>query len=312
MFNNLRELITSMPDEKACRDYLIKERWNGVVICPYCGLNEGKVYVIEGGKRFKCGHNKCYKKFSVTVGTIFEDSNIPLTKWFMALYILSAHKKGISIFQLAKDIGCTQKTGWFILHRIREMMRQKVATKLNNLVEVDETYIGGKISNKHVKVRKPAGRKRHERVELKNKAAVMGLLERNGELKLVTIDKTDKETLQGTVTQHVSNEAVVVTDGLLDYRSLKDSFKGHEAVVHDNDEFVRGIYHTNSIEGVFSLLKRGIIGIYHQVSPKHLSRYCDEFSYRYNSRDMKDKHRFVLSVQRIEGRLDYKTLTGKK
>lgn len=141
----------------------------------------------------------------------------------------------------------------------------------------------------------------------------MGLLEREGELRFVTIGQdTSKETLQGVIKENVATEATVITDGLLHYRSLKDEFKGHEAVVHEKDEFVRGIYHTNSIDGVFSLLKRGIIGIYHQVGPKHLDRYCHEFAYRYNSRDIKDKDRFVLSVQRVEGRLDYKTLTGKK
>ena len=121
MFNNLRELIATIPDEKACREYLIKERWNGVIVCPYCSCE--KCYVIENGKRFKCGSKACYKKFSVTVGTVFEASNIPLTKWLMALYLCTAHKKGISSYQLGKDVGVAQKSAWFMLHRLREIMK---------------------------------------------------------------------------------------------------------------------------------------------------------------------------------------------
>src|SRR5215208_1546652 len=145
MFKNLRELIATMPDEKTCREYLAKQRWNGKPICPYCFSD--RVYSIEGGRRFKCGHNACYKKFSVTVGTIFEASNIPLTKWFMAIYLCTAHKKGISSYQLGRDLGIAQKNAWFMLHRIREIMRPKEETKLNNTVEVDEVYMGGKVSN---------------------------------------------------------------------------------------------------------------------------------------------------------------------
>jgi len=151
MFNNLHELIASIPDEKSCRDYLIKERWNGVITCPYCGFE--KCYVIENGKRFKCASKACYKKFSVTVGTIFEASNIPLNKWFMAGYLALSHKKGISSYQLAKDIGVAQKTAWFMLHRLRQLMKPSEEIKLSGTVEVDEVYIGGRMKNKHKKVR---------------------------------------------------------------------------------------------------------------------------------------------------------------
>src|ERR1700688_416247 len=132
MFNNLRELITSMPDEKACRDYLIKERWNGIPVCPYCGYD--KCYVIEGGKRFKCGSKACYKKFSVTVGTLMEASNIPLNKWLMAIYLCTAHKKGISSHQLGRDLGIAQKSAWFMLHRIRGMAKARTE-QLTGIVE---------------------------------------------------------------------------------------------------------------------------------------------------------------------------------
>ena len=152
LIQNLRKLVTSLPDEAACREYLAKQRWaDGKVICPHCGY--GKCYVIEKGTKYKCGNPECYKKFSVKVGTIFEASNIPLTKWFMALYLCTAHKKGISSYQLGKDIGVSQKCAWFILHRIREMMRPKEDIKLDNIVEVNEVYMGGKVSNMSKKKR---------------------------------------------------------------------------------------------------------------------------------------------------------------
>ncbi len=304
MFNNLRELITSMPDEKACRDYLIKERWNGVITCPHCGHE--KVYVIEGGKKFKCASKTCYKKFSVTVGTVFECSNIPLTKWLMALYLCTAHKKGISSYQLAKDIGVAQKTAWFMIHRLREIMRVKEATMLSGTVEVDEVYIGGRMKNKHKKVRE--NHKEYNASHTYNKTGVMGLVERGKELKVQVIEGN----LKDMVKNKVDSSATVITDSLFAYRGLDKFYVAHEIIKHDQDEYVRGIVHTNTIEGFFSYLKRSIFGIYHQVSPKHLQRYCDENGYRYNTRKLTDPQRFTLSLSKIEGRLDWKTLTGKK
>ena len=145
MFNNLRELIATMPDEKACRDYLIQQRWNGKPVCPHCGFE--RCYIIENGKKFKCASPDCYKKFSVTVGTVFECSNIPLTKWLMALYLCTAHKKGISSYQLGKDIGIAQKSAWFMLHRLRELLSHIPKEILSGTVEIDETYMGRKYAS---------------------------------------------------------------------------------------------------------------------------------------------------------------------
>ncbi len=306
MVKNLHVLITSMPDEKTCRDYLIKERWNGVITCPYCGCE--KCYVIEGGKRFKCGSKTCYKKFSVTVGTIFEASNIPLNKWFMALYLGTAHKKGISSYQLAKDIGVAQKTAWFMLHRIRAIMKPSEDIKLEGTVEVDEVYIGGRMKNKHKKVRA----KYKENVgHAGNKTGVMGLIERGKDLKVQVID-SNKETLKQMVRNHVDVKATIVTDALNAYNGLNKEYAKHEVIYHDKDEYVRGDIHRNTIEGFFAYLKRSIFGIYHHVSVKHLQRYCDENGYRYNTRKMSDPERFTISLGNIERRLDYKTLVGKK
>lgn len=310
MFTNLKELIQSMPDEKTCREYLIQQRWDGRPICPYCGC--GKTYVIEGGKRFKCGSKECYKKFSATVGTIFEASNISLINWFTAIYLVTAHKKGISSYQLGRDIGVTQKTAWFMLHRIRELMRPKVATKLDNIVEIDECYVGGKVGNMSKKRR--AALRTANNGTAKNKTMVLGMIERGGELKLMALPEKDNSTdiLQPLVKDNVDNGAVLITDGLSSYVGLGNDYAGHEVVNHSADEYVRpGGFHTNSIEGAFSLLKRSIIGIYHQVTPKHLSRYCDETMYRYNSRKLKDADRFTLSLKRSEGRLTYKDLVAR-
>lgn len=307
MFNNLRELILSMPTEETCREYLVQQRWGGKPVCPYCGC--GRVYSIENGKRFKCGSKDCYKKFSPTVGTVMEASNVPLVKWFTAIYLCSAHKKGISSYQLAKDIGVTQQTGWFMLHRIREMMRPKETAKLDNIVEIDETYVGGIVGNmsktRRAKLRTERGG------TIQNKTMVVGLLERSGNLKLVALGKeTGGGIIQPVVRKNVDNDAVLMTDCSSNYDGLNKEYAGHEVVRHKEEEYVRdGVIHTNSIEGAFSLLKRSIIGIYHSVTPKHLSRYCDETMYRYNSRKMKDADRFTMSLQNLEGRLKYKDLT---
>ncbi len=304
MFNNLRELILSMPTEKACKEYLFKQRWaDGRIVCPYCG--NPKSYIIQGGERYKCASSKCYKRFKITVGTIFESSNIPLTKWFTAIYLVTAHKKGISSYQLGKDISVTQQTAWFMLHRIREAMRIKTNDKLSNITEIDEVYIGGKVPNMSKSKRKKL---RDEQNTYNTKTMVMGMLERNGQLKLMPVHPNSSE-MQKAIRQNVDNSANLITDNHSSYTNLNKEYASHEVVNHSAKEYVReGDIHTNSIEGAFSLLKRSIIGIYHQVTPKHLARYCDETAYRYNLRKMTDAERFSLSLTNIEGRLTYKQL----
>ena len=304
MFNNLRELILSMPTEEMCREYLAKQRWaDGKIVCPYCG--NPKSYVIEGGKRYKCASNTCYKRFTVTVGTVMEASNIPISKWLTAIYLITAHKKGISSYQLGRDLGITQGNSWFMLHRIREMLRMKTDTKLENVVEVDEVYIGGKVPNMSKSKRKKL---REEGNTYNTKTMVMGMIERGGELKLMPITSNAIE-MQRTIRQNVEKSADLMSDHHSAYVHLNKEYSSHEIVNHAAQEYVReGNIHTNSIEGAFSLLKRSIIGIYHQVTPKHLARYCDETMYRYNLRKMTDAERFNLTMCNIEGRLTYKEL----
>ena len=184
MFTNLLELIKSMPDEATCRKYVAEQRWGkDRVVCPYC-QNE-KAYVIEGGKRYKCASKTCYSKFSVTVGTIMEASNIPLVKWLTAIYLVSAHKKGISSYQLGRDLSIAQKNSWFMLHRIREMLKGSLSRKLDNTVEADETYVGGSIKNKHISVRKQYAETKNW---LSNKTTVLAMIERNGEAMATVIE----------------------------------------------------------------------------------------------------------------------------
>ena len=305
MVKNLKDLMKKFEDERECRKFLIQQRWNGVPECPKCGST--KAYNIDNGKRFKCANNKCYNKFSVTVGTVFEASNIPLSTWFPAMYLIISHKKGISSVQLAKDMGVTQKTAWFMLHRIRESLQDKNSNLLKNVVEVDEVYIGGKVKNMSNKKR--ASMRTENGGTINNKVMVVGMLERLRNLKLVVSSKNENSEVKPIVRKHIDEDAFVITDSSTNYIGLEKEFAGHETVNHFNYEFVRdGVIHTNGVEGAFSMLKRSIIGTYHNLSPKHLFRYCDETSYRYNTRKMQDGQRFEMSLTNLIGRLSYKEL----
>lgn len=305
-FRNIIEFTNYFNSEEVCRQYLENKRWGGVITCPFC--QSQNIYRFSDGKRFKCADKTCNKKFTVTVGTIYENSKIPLQKWFLAMYLIGNHKKGISSCQLARDLGVTQKSGWFILHRIRDMYIDKSAQKFENIVEVDETYVGGKMKNKHKSVRNKAHAENRSHAD--NKTSVVGLLERGTGVK-THVWNPKKQTLKDMVRQHVDNNANLITDSFIAYRGLNKEYASHEFVDHSKDEYVRGDFHTNSIEGFFSQLKRSIYGIYHQVSPKHLHRYCIESAYRYNTRKILDVDRFELSITSCEGRLKYKDLIAK-
>lgn len=304
---NLKDLILTFSDEQKCRDFLVQQRWGGSPVCPYC--NSNKWYSIENGKRFKCGNKECYKKYSVTVGTIFHASNIPLTTWFPAMYLITSHKKGISSCQLARDLGICQKTAWFMLHRIRESLKNKKSDLLTNTVEVDELYIGGKAKNMSNKKR--AEMKEQKTDNFPNKTMVIGMVERGGELRLETAGKpNEKAIVYSIVHDNIDKSAFMMTDSEGIYVSIGKNFAGHERVNHSISEYVReGNIHTNTIEGAFGLFRRSIIGIYHKISPKHLSRYCDEMEYRYNSRKQKDGDRFEIGLSKIETKLSWKELT---
>jgi transposase-like protein len=297
-FKNLLELTKYFSDEETCRNYLAWIRWEGKPVCPYCGYD--KVYSIENGKRFKCANRNCYSKFSVTVGTIFEDTKIPLQKWFIGIYLACNHKKGISSLQLSRDLAITQKSAWFLLHRVREMLKDNAPGLLFDIVEVDETFVGGKDKNRHASKRKGYG--------ANDKTIVFGAVQRHGKLVAHKMQNVNQNTLIYNVRRIVEQNAMVVSDNNKGYYGLKDTHY-HAVVSHSTGEYCRGMYHTNTIEGFWSLFKRGIIGIYHNVSAKHINRYCDEFAYRYNYREFNQDEVVKYAMVQSEGkRLKYKEL----
>lgn len=316
---NLIELLDKYPNEQACRDQLEKKRWpDGEITCPQCGVI-GKAYKYTSGKNagklFKCA--ACRQQFTVRVGTIFEDSKIPLRKWFLAIYLATSIKKGISSIQLAKFIKVRQATAWFMLQRIREVIKTGNFSfeKLTGAVEMDEAYIGGKDSNKHYgkRLKTLTGKGAQGHGSKNSKAPVVGMVERGGKLVAVATKDTGSNTLMTLARQHIDINATVYTDEHMPYRTLpKIGFK-HESVNHGVKEFVNGMASTNTAESFWSHLKRGINGIYHHVSAKHLQFYCDEYTYRWNTRDMTDTERFEEWFNRIEGkRLTYKSLVSKQ
>ncbi len=294
-FKSLYDFEKQFPDEKACRDYLEKLRWNGVPVCAQCGSIR-KIYHIKDGKILTCAD--CRKQFTVRVGTIFEDSALPLKKWFLAIYMLNSHKKGISSCQLAKDIEVTQKTAWFMLHRIRYATKHKTFIKpLKGTIEVDETYVGGR-------ERMPVARP-----DAKKKQVVFGMLQRDGEVRAMHVPSASTELIVPIMKEHISSEANLMSDESGIYIKIGREYRSHQTVHHRTNEYVRGEVHTNSIEGFWSLMKRGINGIYHHVSEDHLHRYTDEYAYRYNSRKLTDPQRFEKFFESVEGRLTYEKLT---
>lgn len=297
---SLPQLLNFFKDEDTCIEFLEQQRWGDKPQCPHCGFDK-KIYRTNRG--FKC--TDCGKKFTVKVGTVFESSNIKLSTWFAAVYLCTNHKKGISSLQLSRDLNVTQKTAWFMLHRIREMMRKKNPNMLTGTTQADETFMGGKNKNRHAskKVKESQGR------SVKDKTPVFGMLS-DGKVSTQVVADTKSKTLKPLIASMVEKGAIVITDEWGSYTGLATNYQ-HEVIKHNAGEYVRNGFHTNSLEGFWSLLKRGIYGIYHQVSPKHLQRYTDEFSYRYNTREIKDQDRFDVSLSQVSGRLTYKNLIQK-
>lgn len=293
-------MIDTLHTEEDCRVYLESMRWNGKPVCPHCGsISEHHYRLTENGifkGLYKCRDCRC--RFTVRQGTMFEGSNLPLKKWFYAIYLFLSHKRGISSCQLARDINVTQKTAWFMLHRIRHNIKDNDAN-FDDMTQVDETYVGGKARK---------DRKRTQGRSTKQKTLVMGLLS-GGKVYAKIIKDASSKILLEVINELVKKGSTVITDCWKGYNRLSDNNYIHEVVKHSIKEYVnsRG-FHTNSIEGFWSQLKRGIIGIYYVVSPKYMSKYCKEFVFRYNTRKLSDSDRFNAFLQQNTERLHFNEL----
>lgn len=295
--DNLLAFYQRFASEDACIDYLEEKQWHGQPVCPHCG--SVTVYRCNSRRIFKC--KDCTKQFSARIGTIFEESRLPLQKWFLAIWLLTSHKKGVSSIQIAKHLGITQKSAWHMLHRIRYAVNSGTFDKpMEGTVEIDETYVGGR----HV------GNRGHN----DNKAMVIGIVEKHkgkGRMRTIATKTADATVALPFIRATLKQQAKVQTDESRIYHRVKREWQ-HDTVNHAKGEYARMGVTTNTIEGAWMHLKASLDAIYIGVSPKHLQRYCDEFCYRYNTRDMQDGERFELWFRFIQGkRLMYKTLTNK-
>ena len=286
---NLPESIEQFRSEDKCREYLEDLRWPDVVRCPRCG-NDSTSW-IEGRKQHECNEASCRYQFSVTAGTFFHDSHLPLWKWFLAIYLIGESKKGISAKQLQRTLGVSYKTAWYLGHRVRSAMEDGSPVPLEGIVEIDEAWIGGK--------RKSFGGRWRE-----HKSMILGAVEREGDVRLEVREgpgRESKVSYRTFVKDAVGDKAKpIFTDSDYSWGDMTTWDTKHRKVDHGREEWVRGIVHTNTIEGVWSLFKRSVVGTYHQMSAKHLPAYLDEMAFRFNNRDNAFLFRDTL-LRMIEG-----------
>lgn len=292
---NLIKLIDRFHDEDECRAYLEELRWPDGVRCPRC--RSAKLSRIKKRRQFDC--DSCRYQFSVTAGTIFHDTHLPLWKWFLAVYLIAESKKSISANQLKRMLGTTYRTAWHLSHRIRSAFREVDAQLLKGIVEADETFVGGEAQGMG-------------RGYTGNKAIVVGAIQRDGAIRLQVVEARDRETLRGFLRENVAEDVeAIYTDEWTAYYGIADGDTRHETVNHSAKEYVRGDVHTNSLENVWSLLQRSIIGSYHHVSTKHLDAYLDELEFRFNNRENPHMFRDAMCKLLVANSLPYEKLIAE-
>lgn len=297
-FNSLFELFEAFPDEESCIVYLEQLFWPDEVISPFDETS--KVYHL-GNHRYMCKNTQ--KIFNVKIGTIFEATKLSLRKWFAAIWLLASNKKGISSLQLSRDLGITQKTAWYILQKIRTCLICKNDGQLDGEVECDETFVGGKNKNRHwdKKVKNSQGR------SFIDKTPVLGMLQRGGDVICRVVENTSRHQITPNILKFVKPTATLYTDEWLGYNDVSKIYT-HYSVDHGKNQYVNGNVYTNTLEGFWSIFKRGIIGIYHHLSRKHLQLYVNEFVFRYNTRKISESSRFNLLLCNVNYKLTYQKI----